>query len=33
MEVLGKVLDSVNVTCDGSRGVVATLQLLKHDLM
>src|ERR1035437_8343630 len=32
MEVSDKVLNSANVTCGGSRGVVATLPVLKHDL-
>ena len=32
MEVSGEVLDGADVTANGSWGVVATLQLLKHDL-
>jgi hypothetical protein len=32
MKVPGKVLDRVNVAANSPRGVVATLQLLKHEL-
>jgi hypothetical protein len=32
VEMSGEVLDGADVTANGSRGVVATLQFLQHDL-